>query len=129
MKTATSPKEFHAKLAAVDITEIPVMSRDRFIPRKQQAALARQLFRGLGLKGISVTTPTYSMASTVKVEMPERDDYDLDAHGFMVPGCDAAVANTQARQRMLSILLAAFPRHDDRSETMSDYYDYCWSVN
>ena len=69
------------------------------------------------------------MASTVKIRMPERDDYDLDDGGFMVPGCEAAVANTDARQRMLSILLAAFPRHDDRSDTMTDYFDSCWSVN
>lgn len=129
MKTATNPKNFHAALAAVDITEIPVMSRDRFIPRKQQAALARQLFRQLGFKGISVTTPTYSMASTVKVSTPKREDYDLDEHGFMISGCAAAVANTEARKRMLAILLAAFPRHDDRSDTMTDYFDFCWSVN
>ena len=127
--TATDPKEFHAALAAVDITEIPVMSRDRHIPRKLQSKLARMLLRSLGIKGVSITTPSYSMAQTVDVRIPQRDDHDLDEGGYMVPGCPAAVANTEARQRMLSILLAAFPRHDDRSDTMTDYFDYCWSVN
>lgn len=129
MKTATDPKECHAALAAVDITEIPIMSRDRHIPRKQQAAMARKLLRQLGIHGVSVTTPNYSMAHTVDVQMPKRDDYDRDEHGFMVPGCPAAVANNEARQRMLAILLAAFPRHDDRSDIITDYFDYCWSVN
>lgn len=127
--TATDPKEFHVALAAVDITEIPVMSTDRHIPRKQQAALARNLLRQLGIKGVSVTTPSYSMAQVVEVRMPRRDDHNLDELGFMVPGCPAAEANTEARVRMLAILLAAFPRHDDRSDRMTDYFDYCWSVN
>jgi hypothetical protein len=129
VKTATDPKEFHAALAAVDITKIPVMSTDRHIPRKLQAKLARMLLRSMGIKGVSITTPNYSMAQSVQVRMPRRDDYDLDEHGFAVPGNPAAVANNEARQRMLAILLAAFPRHDDRSDTMTDYFDYCWSVN
>ena len=120
--------EFHSKLATIDITVIPVMSRDRLIPRKQQAALARQLFKQLGLKGISVTAPNYSMAQSVDVRPPKRNDYQLDGQGFMIPGDPAAEANSVARQRLESILLAAFPQHDNRSDSMTDYFDYCWSI-
>jgi hypothetical protein len=97
------------------------------MPRKAQAKLARELFRELKLKGISVRTPNYSMASTVEVSLPRRRDHELE-DGFMVPGCAAATANSTAATRVHAILLAAFPRHDDRSDIMSDYHDRCWSV-
>ncbi len=121
-------KILHTQLAAINPLDVPIMSRDRCIPRKQQAKLARQLFRGLGLKGISVTAPNYSMAQSVDVAPPTRCDYDLDQFGTMVAGCEAARANTDARQRLSAILLSAFPNHEDRSEPMTDYFDYRWSI-
>jgi hypothetical protein len=113
----------------VDITEIPVMSNERSIPRKDQAKLARELFKKLGIKGISVTTPNYSMAQSVDVRLPKRCDYDFDNCGFVVEGDAARKANSDAEKRVDAILLAAFPNHDNRSETQTDYFDYCWSVN
>jgi len=41
-------KAFHARLAAIDLAKVPVLSRDRSIPRKDQAKLARTLFREMG---------------------------------------------------------------------------------
>jgi hypothetical protein len=123
--------QLHAKLAAVDITEIPTLTLDRCISRKDQAKLARELFRKLGLKGISVTAPNYSMASTVDVSLPKRCDHDMEIverdgnHGRD----PAHQANCAAGRRIEAILLAAFPQHDDRSDYGADYSDRCWSVN
>lgn len=119
----------HAKLATINITEIPVMSRDRSICRKEQARLARELFKKIGLKGISVTAPNYSMAQSVDVRPPQRNDYTVDSFGRIDYANDpAGKANREADNRLRSILLAAFPSHEDRSDSQSDYFDYCWSL-
>jgi len=122
---------FHAALFAVNIDKVPVMATDRCIPRKEQAALARKLLSKLGIKGVSITAPNYSMAQSVNVQMPRRTDY-LDDRLLMADlllRCPARTANTEARSKLLQILGAAFPNHDDRSDSQSDYFDYCWSVN
>lgn len=123
--------ELHTKLATINPLDVPVMSQDRHISRKDQAKLARQLFRQLGLKGISVTAPNYSMARSVDVRMPKREDYTLNAYGQVddYSTDPAGKANTEAKQRIASILIAAFPKHDDRSEWGTDHYDYKWSIN
>ena len=118
----------HVALAALDITTAPVMSQDRSLPRKEQAALARKLFRQLGLKGISVTAPNYSMAQSVDVRMPKREDYALDAYGMVLEGDAARLANNEARERLEAVLLSAFPNHEDRNDTQSDHFDYRWSI-
>jgi len=133
-------EDLQAALASVKETEIPVMSRDRSIPRKEQAALARKLFKGLGLKGISVTTPNYSMAQSVRVELPELQIHceDMYPHGgehkygCILPAdsehrCLTCKANSAMSAKVEEILARAFPQHDDRSDTMTDYFDYCWS--
>lgn len=100
-------------IVAVDVTRIPVMSADRTIPRKEQAALARKLFKQLGLRGISVTAPNYSMAQSVDVRLPETGDRERDM---------------SIEEQVREILAIAFPNHDNRSDSQSDHYDYKWSI-
>lgn len=121
--------ELHALLARIDITAIPVLSRDRCMPRKDRAKLVRQLFRQLGLKGISVTTPNYSMAQSVEVRAPHREDYTPVNGQIDWLNDPAAQANREARERLQAILLAAFPQHDDRSDIQTDYFDNPWSIS
>jgi hypothetical protein len=121
-------KTLHTKLAAIRLIDVPMMSMDRSIPRKEQARLARELFKTLGLKGISVTTPNYSMARTVHVDLPERQDVFERSGKIDYADDPARQANLEARQSIRLILLQAFPNHDDRSDTQSDHFDYCWSV-
>lgn len=132
MTTATKPdaKEFQSKLAQIAPQYVPVLCRDRCIPRKEQAALARKLFKQLGLKGISVTTPNYSMASCVDVTIPRRDDFTRDERGEIDYRNDpVCIANNEAQKRVEAILLAAFPNHNDRSDYMTDYFDSKWSIS
>jgi len=121
----------HTALAAVDITSIDLVSRDRNIPRKEQAKLARLVFSKLGLKGISVTAPNYSMAQSVHVRLPKRHDFTvLREDGGIDWGKDpAAKANQEAASRVGSILLAAFPNSEDRSDSMTDHFNYRWSID
>jgi len=133
MTTATqrqTPHEFHAAIRDIDLATVPVMTTDRRLPRKEQAKLTRQLFRRLGLRGISVTCPNYSMAHSVEVRLLKREDYTRDASGEIEWMTDpAAVANGAARRRVMDILGRAFPEHGDRSDMMTDYFDFCWSVD
>lgn len=98
-----------ARLEEIDPGAVEVVSIDRYIPRKEQARLARRLFRDLELKGISVTTPSYSMAQAVDVRLPHRS-------GVM-------------ERKVRAILSKAFPNHDDRSDSRTDHFDYCWSID
>jgi len=127
------------------LERVPVMSRERCIPRKEQARLARELFKCLGLKGISVTTPNYSMAQSVQVriplELPGPNDhvcqvtgqsYDYATYSEMpltVPCKARHVRQQAARECIEQILARAFPNHGDRSDYQTDHFDYCWSFN
>jgi hypothetical protein len=135
-------KPLYAKLAAIRLENIPVMSRDRHIPRKEQAALARQLFKRLGLRGISVTTPRYSMAHSVDVRLPAEGQHDPDKwphshRDWCGPNgtghdeatrCPACRDRAAAEKKLEALLLAAFPCHDDRSDSQTDYFDFRWTV-
>jgi len=117
--------ELHAKLAEIVSGElaktVPVICTDRHIPRKEQAKLARKLFKILGIRGVSVRTPNYSMARVVDVRLPQLgDDVEREAR---------RKANWEARCRMKDVLEFAFPCHDDRSDPMTDYFDHCWSID
>lgn len=144
MKTVTdSTTLLFANLSTIIIDNVPVMATDRFIPRKEQAALARKLFKSLGLRGISVTTPNYSMASSVYVTLPELpredSDFEFNGHNYQneswsdmpndVPAKAKTAARNEASRKVGAILEIAFPNHDDRSDYQSDYFDSCWSIH
>lgn len=124
-------RDLFARLAEIDATAIPPVTTERWIPRKTQAALARRLFASLGLKGVSVTTPRYSMASVVEVAVPKLP-VEVTAAYQQGRGpyceCPGAMENIAARRIVEEILWHAFPAHRDRSDTMSDYSDAKWSV-
>lgn len=145
MTTATriNAQETFTQLAAVNEGRIPVVCRDRGIARKEQAALARKLFKSLGVKGLSITTPNYSMAQSVDVTVPRIEttaedfrfggvDYQNETYADMpegVPAKQKHLAHWKAIEKVQEILARAFPQHDDRSESISDYFDFCWSVD
>jgi hypothetical protein len=71
-------------LTKVSLLAVPVLSLERSTPRKEQAKAARGLFKQLCLPHISVTTPNYSMAQSVEVQFPRRQDVPLDEHGTYI---------------------------------------------
>jgi hypothetical protein len=148
MRTTTSQADtasaLHRALAAVDVCRLPVLSRDRCLPRKEQATMARKLFKQLGLKGISVTTPNYSMAHVVDIRMPRlpaelhdrtrwphtHGDCCRDPNGHSeATRCPQCAAEAKANGAIEEILSRAFPRHDDRSDIQTDHFDDCWSID
>jgi hypothetical protein len=112
----------HDALGRVDVDAIAVVTTDRGIALKEQAALARRLFKSLGLAGISVTMPGYSIVPHVEVKLPYRRDGVRDS--------EAERANEAAYAKVEAILAVAFPNHDDRSEPVPGRrYDYKWRID
>ncbi len=131
---------FWTTLGAVRLDSVPVFHVPRSLPRKEQAALARQLFRRLGLKGVSVTTPNYSMARVVDVHNPEpahpgwlgSEQWQHESYADIpesVPARMASLLRYHAAERVKMLLGHAFPSHDDRSDSQTDYFAACWSVD
>ena len=120
----------HRQIETVDLATVPIMTKDRGIPRKEQAKLARELFRQLRIKGLSVTTPRYSMATCVHVGVPLEfsppSDYVLNNVNYEASSYSDIPAELPVRRKMdargmatkkvKAILAAAFPNHDDRSD-------------
>jgi hypothetical protein len=110
----------HEALGRVDVNAIAVVTTDRSIAEKEQAALTRRLFKSLGLAGISVTTPDGAHVHQVDVQLPYRRDEVWDQ--------GANRANRAAHAKVKAILAAAFPNHDDRSNYRWDHFDSKWYV-
>ncbi len=122
--------ELHRNLEKTQPVMAQVMSTDRGIPRKEQAKLARKLFRSLGLQGISVITPNYSMAQSVHVNLPRCEhDTGIDWSYHESKNCALCQRELSASRHVEAILAVAFPNHDNRSDSRSDYFDFCWSIN
>lgn len=127
----------HDALDRVRMGDVPVVGGDlpRGASRKSQAKMARSLLRGLGMKGVSVTAPSCSMATTVDVKLPARHDYYLgptragDAYGDGNRNHASRRANKRAERKLEAILDRAFPNHRDRSDYQSDYHNARWHIS
>lgn len=134
--------KFHPTVEAIEnlkLEDVPTLLRDRYAPRKQQAVAARTLFRQLGLKGISVTVPVYSMACSVHVRIPKvptNSEMHQEWEQLWLQGKQGESVMAKVRERehkaelkLMEILNRAFPNHVDRSDAQSDHFDYRWSIN
>lgn len=115
----------HKQLAAVILANVPVINPDRAPERLQLARDTRDLFRRLGISGISVTVPRYSQACSVDLRLPRRRDHLMTAAGDVVDLDPARIANSAAEARLREILYAAFPGTD----TSRDDRHARWTIN
>lgn len=129
-------------IVSINPDNVPVVSQLR-LDRRELAPLVRKLFKTLGLKGISVTLSSYSMARTVQIRIPRPivrgEDY-LDSAGKsytdvsfidMPDDVPAKLRNRRdfyVKSCMLDILDQAFPGCRDRSDYKTDYFDYKFSI-
>src|SRR5262245_59495165 len=106
--------------------------------RKVWATAVRALLKSLNIKGVSITTPSYSMAATILIRLPNALDNpnspehlrlhdDLWYRGLPSSECPDCGQKQKSRRHLESIILSAFPDLDDRSDRLTDYYDYCLS--
>lgn len=129
---------FYEQLSKVKLSSVKKVSDTRRDEgRKELAKQAKKLLTSLGIKGVSVTAPNYSMAQSVHVKIPSvsvKKRNDSDYRSFSEMGEDEAprVANTlrhRASVYVEQILMAGFPNTDNRSDTNTDYFDYIWSIS
>jgi hypothetical protein len=97
--------------------------------RKERAKAVRDLFKRLGLQGISVTAPNYSMAQSIDIRLPDYDCLREDRYSPCYPQCANCELAGEAKRRLNRLILAAFPNLDDRSDSQSDHFDYCLSIH
>jgi hypothetical protein len=93
------------------------------------AKAIRRLLADLGIKGVSITTPHYSMAHSIDVKLPAGTPHDRGAADHEYRDCPMCQERNRAQDRITQIILAAFPDLDDRSDSMTDYFDFCLSVD
>ena len=98
----------------------------RHKPRKEWAGAVRGLLKEFGVEGVSVTTPSYSMASSVYISIPSIEHDHMPDQ--WARDCEHCQLKQAAETKLEAILLAAFPDMDDRSDTQTDYFDYCFSI-
>jgi DNA polymerase III sliding clamp (beta) subunit (PCNA family) len=107
----------------------PVRNPDLRKERRTVWAKAiRRLLADLGIKGVSITTPHYSMAHSIDVKLPAGTPHDRGAADHEYRDCPMCQERNRAQDRITQIILAAFPDLDDRSDSMTDYFDFCLSV-
>jgi hypothetical protein len=141
----TGPRDVSADVLKVEAlfeqilaTDLPkaVDRQNRQDSRKQIAADIRALLSRLKLKGISVTAPNYSMAQSVRINLPTVpndytgcDNRENDFREHRVNTCRHCHLQERARRRLEAIILAAYPALDNRSDSMTDHFDYRLSVS
>lgn len=130
-------KPFEERLRYIEVMElnyadtIPIKTTNRGCGQKTQARLARELFRELAIPHVSVTCATGSFCFWVNVEFPapRLAEHVCFALGVDWPPLPTKALETWAESVIYQILARAFPNHDDRSDSMTDYYDDPWRVN
>jgi hypothetical protein len=133
LTTATDPIVINPDLQAILDAPLPGVRNPslRREPRKVIAAEVRGLLRSIGLNGISVTAPNYSMARAIDIRTPRNNPEPIvkDEDGWDAHHPAYRAARNAAVVRIEAIILAAFPDLDDRSDSMIDYYDYRLSIS
>lgn len=105
----------------------PSLRKER---RKVWAVEIRRLLKRLAIKGVSVTTPNYSMAFDVTIRVPGAQAHDQESsNGHDYQTCALCQQRNEASQAIERVILGAFPDLNDRSEYVSDSFDFCLSIS
>ncbi len=139
MKTLSA--DWLDQLKSIDPAELaPYPNQVRHESLKIIAGAIRTLFRHLGIPGLSVTAPRYSMAQAVQVsaEFDLEHDYTRwpHQHGECCKEghteetrCPSCAKLALAQEKLTKIILTVYPDLDDRSDSQSDYFDYRFSID
>lgn len=113
--------------------------------RKEWAKQIRNLLKELRIVNVSVTTPSYSMASSVNIAVNYEKEWETAHEPVHKAGeaeerkspiyrgsihfCPYCKARKEVHDKLENVILAAFPDLNNRSDSQSDYFDYCLSIN
>ena len=136
---------YDTTLHQIETVALPPVRRHglRAQGRKAWASEVRHLLKELKITGISVTAPNYSMASSITIRLPRNEwegkhkatHDEIEVHergkdcwlgfGTYCPFCKR---ERQVKDRLETIILAAYPDLADRSDLQSDYFDSCFTI-
>lgn len=119
-------------IATIEAAPMPTTPRigTRHDGMVKRAAAVRALLKVLGIRGVSVTAPSYSMACSVHVRLPNfRHEHDERHFGQRYRDCTRCQRRHAATERLARLILTAFPDWDDRSDSQADHFDYVVSVS
>lgn len=122
--------EIQKVLAALNEGSIKVVSRDPRLGLKARAAMTREFFKSIGLKGIKVTVPRGAWCLWVEIRFPCLD-HDIPMHqrnARDTSGCPGCAFQAKTRLSLEEILLRAFPKEIDNSDYQTDYFDFQWTI-
>lgn len=129
---SSSPLDFHRQLAVAVLPETET-DAPRNMPRKEFAKLVRAFFKEIGLTGVSVTTPNYSMAMGIDIRIPAREDYKRKPDGsydwLNLEDCPASQSNGAAEKLLAKFMNRHFPNHGNYSDGQIDHFDFRWSIH
>lgn len=126
-----TPEQVYDSILATPLPNL-IDNKARRWYRKERAAKVRELFKSLGIKGVSVTAPSYSMAQAIHIRVPYLGEHDhISAYNDYPTRqrCPHCKKRTDAEHHLEKIILAAYPDLEDRNDVMTDYFDYCLSFS
>lgn len=124
-----SKATYDETLASIEAAKTPevVDPNMRDNTRKEWTKAVRSLYKTLGVKGVSVTAPNYSMASSIHINISAGDGHEHTG-GVEYTNCLICKRYGKAKAKLEALVLAAFPDLDDRSDSTTDYFNFCLMV-
>lgn len=91
-----------------------------------RTSVIRQALKASGVRGVSIKASTTGRTDIgLKGEVHPACDWST----HIVHECPTCSRNLAAERKITAIVLAALPDLDDRSDTMTDYFDFVFMVN
>jgi len=114
-------------LSQIEAATIPAVVNPslRHEDPKARSWAIRQMLRKVGIKGAHVTVGRGSTCAEVRflgVACPTRESHNRSA-------CPECKRNLDAEKKVSDIILGAFPDMDDRSDSMTDHFDYKFTIH
>ena len=120
---AETKRTFDAIARAEAVAVKPQQIRSLYL--RDRSAKIRGLLKTLGISGVSVVSPRYSMATSTVITLPGIEHEHSYMYVYQCPVCSQRDEASKAVER---IILRAFPDLDDRSDIQTDYFDFVFSV-
>ena len=123
-------------LASVAAAKLPAglePANIRSTGQKERTTRIRNLLKACGVKmgargrGVSVKAATGSMCYWTHVRFEGLDSCETAPHSRFE--CATCLANKATRDKLVDLILTAFPDLGDRSDAMVDHFDFVFTVN
>lgn len=117
-------------IEAATVPAAPLNPKARSAGQKERTVMIRKALKDCGVRGVSVTMATGSMCywTHVRAEgVPHAEGTDWNEHERRE--CLVCERNQAADKKLHAIIMAAFPDLGDRSDSMTDHFDFVFTVN